>query len=73
MTKQRYFTPDFKAQVVLQMLTEQKSAAEASREYGITDSIYKVGNQNLWNALQCCLSKAQPTMIGINSSPSWNA
>ena len=39
MTKRRKFTPDFKAQVVLQMLTEQKSAAQASREYGIKDSV----------------------------------
>ena len=39
MTKRRNFTPDFKAKVVLQMLTEQKSAAQASREYGIKDSV----------------------------------
>ncbi len=39
MTKRRNFTADFKAQVVLQMLTEQKSAAQASREYGIKDSV----------------------------------
>jgi transposase-like protein len=39
MTKRRKFTADFKAQVVLQMLTEQKSAAQASREYGIKDSV----------------------------------
>ena len=39
MTKRRKFTPDFKAQVVLQMLTEQKSAAQVSREYGIKDSV----------------------------------
>lgn len=39
MTKRRKFTPDFKAQVVLQMLTEQKSAAQASREYGIKGSV----------------------------------
>jgi len=39
MTIRRKFTADFKAQVVLQMLTEQKSAAQASREYGIKDSV----------------------------------
>ena len=38
-TKQRKFTPDFKARVVLEMLTEQKSAAQVSREYGIKDSV----------------------------------
>jgi len=39
MTKRRRFTAEYKAQVVLEMLTEQKSAAQASREYGIKDSV----------------------------------
>ena len=39
MTKRRQFTPEFKARVVLEMLTEQKSASQASREYGIKDSV----------------------------------
>ena len=39
MIKRRRFTAEFKAQVVLEMLTEQKSAAQASREYGIKDSV----------------------------------
>jgi transposase-like protein len=39
MTERRKFTPEFKARVVLEMLTEEKSAAQASREYGIKDSV----------------------------------
>lgn len=39
MTRRRRFSAEFKAQVVLEMLTEQKSAAQASREYGIKDSV----------------------------------
>lgn len=39
MVTRRKFTAEFKAQVVLEMLTEQKSAAQASREYGIKDSV----------------------------------
>jgi transposase-like protein len=39
MVKRRRFTAEFKAQVVLEMLTEHKSAAQASREYGIKDSV----------------------------------
>jgi len=39
MVKRRKFTAEFKAQVVLEMLTEQKSAGQASREYGIKDSV----------------------------------
>lgn len=39
MTKRRQYTPEFKARVILEMLTEQKSAAQASRQYGIKDSV----------------------------------
>ena len=39
MTKRRKFSADFKSRVVMEMLTEQKSAAQASREYGIKDSV----------------------------------
>jgi transposase-like protein len=39
MKKRRTFTPEFKAQVVLDMITTPKSAAQASREYGIKDSV----------------------------------
>lgn len=38
-TNRRKYTAEFKARVVLEMLTEQKSAAQASREYGIKDSV----------------------------------
>ncbi|MFC2053930.1 hypothetical protein ACFLV7_06470 [Chloroflexota bacterium] len=34
MTKQRNFTPDFKTQIVLQMLTWQKNAAQAAENMG---------------------------------------
>ena len=39
MVKRRKFTPEFKAQVILEMLIEQKSAAQLSREHGIKDSV----------------------------------
>ena len=39
MSKKRTFTPAFKAQVVLEILSQQKSLAQASREYGIRDSV----------------------------------
>ena len=39
MVTRRKYTPEFKARVVLEMLTEQKSAAQASREYEIKDSV----------------------------------
>jgi len=38
-TQRRTFTAEFKAQVVLDMLTNGKSPAMAGREYGIKDSV----------------------------------
>ena len=39
MVKRRKFTPEYKARVVLEILTEGKSISAASREYGIKDSV----------------------------------
>ena len=39
MVRRRKFTPENKARIVLEMLSEQKSMAQASREYGIKDSV----------------------------------
>jgi transposase len=39
MTKRKTYTAEFKAGLVLEILTEQKSIAQASREYGIKDSV----------------------------------
>ena len=39
MARRRAFTPEFKAKVVLEMLVEGKSLAQASREYGIKDTV----------------------------------
>ena len=39
MAKYRKFTPEFKAQIVLEILTEGKSLSQASREHGIKDSV----------------------------------
>ena len=39
MIKRRKYTAEYKARVVLDMLTTGKSAGQASREYGIKDSV----------------------------------
>ena len=39
MANRRTFTAEFKARIVLEMLTEHKSAAQISREYKIKDSV----------------------------------
>jgi putative transposase len=39
MMKRKTYTAEFKAGVVLEILSERKSIAQASREYGIKDSV----------------------------------
>jgi len=39
MAQRRKFTAEYKAQIVLEMLTEHKSAGQMSREHGIKDSV----------------------------------
>lgn len=39
MKARRTFTPEFKVRVVLEMISGQKTLMEASREYGIKDSV----------------------------------
>ena len=39
MSKRRVFTPEFKARVVLEVITQQKSLAQAGREYGVRDTV----------------------------------
>jgi len=39
MSKRRTFTPEFKAKVVLEVLSGTRSSAEACREYGLRSSL----------------------------------
>jgi transposase-like protein len=39
MTERRKFTAEFKAKVVIEMISGQKGLMQASREYGIKDSV----------------------------------
>jgi transposase len=39
MTKRRTYDPEFKARVVLEMISGQKGLMQASREYGIKDTV----------------------------------
>lgn len=39
MTERRKFSPEFKAKVVLELITGSKGLMQASREYGIKDSV----------------------------------
>jgi transposase-like protein len=39
MTKRRTFTPEFKVRVVLELISGEKGLLQASREYGIKDTV----------------------------------
>jgi transposase len=39
MTKRRQYDPEFKARVVLEMISGEKGLMQASREYGIKDTV----------------------------------
>jgi transposase len=39
MTKRRTFSPEFKVRVVLEMISGEKGLTQASREYGIKDTV----------------------------------
>src|SRR5450759_1701391 len=53
MTTRRSFTAEFKVTVVLELISGEKGLAEASREYGIKDTVLSRWKQEfLANALQ---------------------
>jgi transposase len=39
MSKKRSYPPEFKARVVLEIISQQKSLAQASREHSVRDSV----------------------------------
>lgn len=39
MTKRRTYTPEFKVRVVLELISGEKGLMQASREYGIKDTV----------------------------------
>jgi transposase-like protein len=47
MVERRQFTPAYKAQIVLEILTEGKSLSAARRDYGIKDSVLSRWKQAL--------------------------
>jgi transposase len=47
MSKKRTYTPEFKARVVLEIISQQKSLAQASREHGVRDSVISRWKQEL--------------------------
>ena len=59
MTRRRKFTPEFKAKVVLGMLTDGTSLAQASREYGIKGSVLSRWKQEFIERLPMLFEQGQ--------------
>lgn len=59
MNKKRTYTPEFKAQVVLEILSQQKSLAQASREYGIRDTVISRWKQEFADRLPQVFERGQ--------------
>jgi transposase-like protein len=59
MSKKRTYTPEFKAQVVLEILSQQKSLAQASREYGIRDTVISRWKQEFADRLPQVFERRQ--------------
>ena len=59
MSKKRTYTPEFKAQVVLEILSQQKSLAQASREYGIRDTVISRWRQEFADRLPQIFERGQ--------------
>ena len=47
MVKRRKFSPEFKARVVLELISGKKGLMEASRDYGIKDTVLSRWKQEL--------------------------
>jgi transposase len=59
MSKKRTYTPEYKAQVVLEILSQQKSLAQASREYGIRDTVISRWKQEFADRLPQLFERGQ--------------
>jgi len=49
--ERRTYTPEIKVRVVQELISGKKSLGEASREYGIKDSLLSRWRRYIWNAV----------------------
>ena len=60
MVERRKFSPEFKARVVLELLTGQKGLMQASREYGIKDTVLSRWKQEFLERAPEVFDRSQP-------------
>ncbi len=60
MKERRSFSPEFKARVVLELISGKKGLLEASREYGIKDSVLSRWKQEFLERAAQVFAQPQP-------------
>jgi transposase-like protein len=60
MVERRKYSPEFKARVVLELLTGQKGLMQASREYGIKDTLLSRWKQEFLERAPEVFDRSQP-------------
>jgi len=68
----RTYTPEFKVRVVLEMLTSKKSLSQASREYGIKDSVLSRWRQEFLERAPQIFEQGRLKIARRSGSPSWS-
>lgn len=69
MVKRRTYTAEFKIKVVLELLSGEKGLTQASREYGVKDSVLSMWKQEFLERAPHCLSSRRTTSMKRNGSP----
>ena len=60
----RTYTSEFKVRVVMELISGKKSLGEASREYGIKDSVFRAGGRNSWSGHHSSLRRQAERCAG---------
>lgn len=69
--KRRKFSAEFKAKIVLSVLTGEKSQAEICRDHQLNAQRSATGNSNFWK-MQDGHLRNQPAMGTASRLPNWN-
>ena len=72
MTKRRIFSPEFKVRVVLEMISGEKGLMQASREYGIKDTVLSRWKQEFLERAVQLFEQPKTTTMTKNALLSWS-
>ena len=72
MDKRRKFTPEFKVQVVLDLLSGAKSVAAVCREYELASQVVSAWREEFVHRAPEILAEANTKVRSSSASPTWN-